>query len=208
MHQSQITDNPTSDKETTSNTEIPSDEDLMLAIQRGDSRGLEMLLARYRGLLKGVILRIVQSHSCADDVLQDCLTEIWNRAHGYSTAKGRPIGWLSTLAKRRAIDYVRRQVSYGRAKDRLEVETGGMTVAQDSECEDADIANVLLQHIHRLPVNQQEVIRLGFLDGMSQREVARATNAPLGTVKTRMELALKKLRETLGRQGMFTLHPV
>ncbi len=184
---------------------VPSDEDLMSAIQERDERALETLLNRYRGLLKSVILRIVHSHASADDVFQDCLVELWNQAGHYSAAKGKPLGWMVTLAKRRAIDCVRRQISYCGAKDRLEVETRNYTFTRDSDCEDADMASVIQQHIERLPESQQEVIRLAFLDGMSQREVARATNTPLGTVKTRIELGLSKLRSALGRQAMTSL---
>ena len=195
----------TPNNETTAHVPSPSDEELMCAIQERDGRALETLLERYRGLLKSVILRIVCSQSCADDVLQECLVAIWNHAQGYSVTKGRPLGWLTTLAKRRAIDHLRREISYGGAKHRLEAETRNSTFVGNSNGEDADMADVLLQHVHRLPAKQQEVIRLGVLNGMSQREVARATNTPLGTVKTRMELALKKLRGALIRQGMTTL---
>jgi RNA polymerase sigma-70 factor, ECF subfamily len=195
----------TPDNDKTTHAPTPSDEELICAIQERDSRALETLLERYRGLLKSVILRIVSSHSCADDVLQECLVAIWNHAHGYSAAKGRPLGWLTTLAKRRAIDHLRREISYGRAMHRLETESRSFTFTQDWDCEDADMARVLGEHINLLPDKQQEVIRLGVLNGMSQREVARATNTPLGTVKTRMELALKKLRGALIRQGMTTL---
>lgn len=205
MNSTHIPDIETPNNETTAHALTPSDEDLMCAIHERDARALETLFERYRGLLKNVILRIVNSQSCADDVMQDCLVAIWNHAHGYSSAKGRPIGWLTTLAKRRAIDCVRRQITYGGAKDRLEAETRYFTFTQDSDCEAADLADVLQQQIQRLPENQQEVVRLGFLNGMSQREVARVTNTPLGTVKTRMELALRKLRESLGRQGMCSL---
>lgn len=64
------------------------------------------------------------------------------------------------------------------------------------------MARVLDDQINLLPEKQQEVIRLAFLDGMSQREVAQATHSPLGTVKTRMELGLNKLRVTFGRDRM------
>ncbi len=192
---------------TTPTDGIPtSDEELMGAIQLGDAHALEILMFRYRGLLKSVILRVVHDHAAADDVLQDCLVEIWKHAGNFSITKGKPLGWMITLAKRRAIDSVRRQVSYCSAMDRLEIETGHCTFTQAPDCEAVDLASVLQQHIQRLPENQQEVIRLAFLQGMSQREVARATHTPLGTVKTRMELGLRKLRAAFRTgHGMPTL---
>ena len=173
-----------------------SDEELMSAIQQRDPAALETLYQRYRPLLKSAIQRVVSDDASAEDVLQDCLLEVWNHAHQFSPAKGRVIGWIVTLAKRRAIDHVRRSVSYSSAKDRLESEVIVHLSPQDAatDCADADLGQVLHQHLRLLPVAQQEVISLAFLQGMSQREVAAAAHLPLGTVKTRIELGLKKLR--------------
>ena len=184
----------------------PRDEELMAAIQQRDPRALETLLERYRGLLKSVILRVVHDHATADDVLQDCLVEIWNHADHYCAKKGQPLGWIVTLGKRRAIDCLRRQVAYCGAKDRLEEATRHRSFTQDSDCEEADLGRILQQHLATLPDSQREVIRLAFLDGMSQREVARHTHTPLGTVKTRIELGLRKLRTAFRTQNaMHTL---
>jgi len=180
----------------------PTDGELMCAIQAGDGRALEMLLVRHHDLLKNVILQFVQSHASADDVLQECLLTIWNRAHSFCATKGSPISWMITVAKRRAIDCVRRDTTYAGAKNRLEGEVRCFIPTQNPECEEADMARVLHDQIKLLPEKQQEVIRLAFLDGMSQREVAEATHSPLGTVKTRMELGLNKLRLTFVRQRM------
>jgi RNA polymerase sigma-70 factor, ECF subfamily len=174
------------------------DEDLMCAIQSRDPLALTTLLQRYRSLLQSVILRIVHDHAAADDVMQESFVEIWRRADHYSPAKGRPLGWMVTLAKRRAIDQLRRHMAYSIARDRMEKEAEVFAAnrVQDeaSACERADMGALLRQQLSRLPEPQQEVICLAFLKGMSQREVARATHTPLGTVKTRMELGLKKLR--------------
>jgi RNA polymerase sigma-70 factor, ECF subfamily len=200
MNPSHTLDIEALNNETSAHALAPSDEDLMCAIELGDARALETLMGRYRGLLKSVILRIVHDHVTADDVLQECLIEIWKRAGHYCAAKGKPLGWMVTLAKRRAIDCLRRQISYSGAMDRLETASQHYIFIEDSDSEAADMASVLQQHIHRLPEPQQEVIRLAFLSGMSQREVAKATHTPLGTVKTRLELALKKLRVALRTQ--------
>lgn len=175
------------------------EEELMCAIQRGEARALETLYQRYQGLLKSVILRIVHDHASADDVLQDCLVDLWRHAEQYSPSKGKPLGWIITLSRRRAIDYLRRCTSYTNAKDRLENETVTYTTTQDAgtDCEQADLSRVITEHLSRLPAPQQEVIELAYLKGMSQREIAAATHSPLGTVKTRLELGLRKLRDAL-----------
>lgn len=176
----------------------PTDEDLMRAIQQRDPAALKTLLDRYQGVLRSSILRIVHDHAGADDVLQECLLEIWRRADHYNSAKGNPLGWIITVGKRRAIDYLRRSTAYCGAKNRLENETRVSSSIHDArtECEDADMSQVIREHLSRLPLLQQEVVILAFLHGMSQREVAHALHTPLGTVKTRIELGLKKLRSS------------
>jgi RNA polymerase sigma-70 factor (ECF subfamily) len=190
-------------------TQLPADEDLMASIQQGDAAALEKLMLRYRRLLKSAIMRTVNDDAGAEDVLQECFLELWKQASHYSPTKGRPMAWLITLAKRRAIDYLRRSMAYSRAKDRMEgaiqmSET--FTEGSASECEQADMGRVLNQHLTLLPQAQKEVIELAFLQGMSQREVAEATHTPLGTVKTRMELGLRKLRQSFRtRNAVHTL---
>lgn len=187
----------------------PPDEELMAGIQQGDADALAVLVQRYRRLLKSAILRTVNDDSAAEDVLQECLLDLWRRADHYSAAKGRPLAWLMTLVRRRAIDHLRRSMAYTRACDRMEDEikrTSSFTCGSAADCEHADIGRVLGQHISLLPDAQQEVIRLAFLQGMTQREVAHATHTPLGTVKTRLELGLKKLRQVFRtRSAIHTL---
>ncbi|MDI1312277.1 sigma-70 family RNA polymerase sigma factor [Prosthecobacter sp.] len=190
-------------------TQQPPDEALMASIQQRDATALETLMQRYRRLLKSAIMRTVNDDAAAEDVLQECFYELWRQADHYSPAKGRPLAWLMTLGKRRAIDHLRRSMAYGRAKDRMEESIQQAdTFTQDSaaECEQADMGRVLGEHLSLLPDAQKEVIELAFLKGMSQREVAQATHSPLGTVKTRMELGLKKLRQTFRtRSSIHTL---
>ena len=181
----------------------------MAAIQQSDAAALEILMQRYRRLLKSAILRTVSDDAGAEDVVQECFLEIWRQAHHYSAAKGRPLAWIMTLGKRRAIDYLRRSMAYCRAKDRMEESiqhTESFTQDSACECEQADMGRVLGQHLTLLPDAQKQVIELAFLQGMSQREVAEATQTPLGTVKTRMELGLKKLRQVFRtRNAIHTL---
>jgi RNA polymerase sigma-70 factor, ECF subfamily len=187
----------------------PPDEELMAAIQQRDAAALDTLMQRYRRLLKSAILRTVGDDAAAEDVVQESFVELWRRADHYAPAKGRLLAWLMTLGKRRAIDYMRRSSAYNRAKDRLEEsiqQTYTLTLNSAAECEQADIRNVLCEHLTLLPLAQKQVIELAFLQGMTQREVAEATHTPLGTVKTRMELGIKKLRQTFRtRNGIETL---
>ena len=180
-----------------------SDADLMAALQRGDTTALEYLYRKYQNLLKAVIFRVTHDHAAADDVMQECLVELWKSGSHYSREKGEPLAWLTTMCKRRAIDYVRRTTAYNKACDRLETQVRYLPFEahEDHACESSDVANLLEKKLSHLPEKQREAVYLAFVEGMSQREVARATKTPLGTVKTRIELGLKKLRTSLASAG-------
>ncbi len=93
----------------------PSDVDLMLGIQSGDAEALSELYDRYNGVVKALILRIIHDETGADDLLQEVFMEIWNQAKNFSARKGKPLGWMVTLTRRRAIDALRKkQYPWGR----------------------------------------------------------------------------------------------
>jgi len=101
----------------------PSDFELMKGIQAGDPDALSQLYDRYNGILKALILRVIHNEAEADDLLQEIFMEIWNQAKNFSAQKGKPLGWMVTLARRRAIDGLRKKQAYARAEERLQNET-------------------------------------------------------------------------------------
>jgi RNA polymerase sigma-70 factor (ECF subfamily) len=180
----------------------PSDLDLMQAIQAEDPDALAQLYDRYNGILKALILRVVHNEAEADDLLQEIFMEIWNQAKNFSAQKGKPLGWMVTLARRRAIDGLRKKQAYVRAEERLQNETEQQPDAWvHNATEEAivlgDTRVLMRKVINGLPPAQQQAIDLAFFQGMSQREIAAKTNTPLGTVKTRLELGLKKIYDGL-----------
>ena len=180
----------------------PSDLALMQAIQAEDPDALAQLYDRYNGILKALILRMVHNEAEADDLLQEIFMEIWNQAKNFSAQKGKPLGWMVTLARRRAIDGLRKKQAYARAEERLQNETEQQPDAWvHNATEEAivlgDTRHLMRKVIAGLPPPQQQAIDLAFFQGMSQREIAAKTNTPLGTVKTRLELGLKKIYDGL-----------
>lgn len=177
---------------------MPSDESLMANIAERKQSAIAKLYERHGKTLKKVIYQVVQDEAEADDVLQESILQIWNEARSYSAALGKPLGWLVTIARRRAIDRVRRRAAYCRAKDRfgVYVETEPRSWLQSCTTEDnsgADIRQFLEREMSRLPDFQREALKLSFFNGLSHREIAAHTQTPLGTVKTRLELGLRKL---------------
>jgi RNA polymerase sigma-70 factor (ECF subfamily) len=180
----------------------PSDVDLMLGIQKEEEDALSQLYDRYNGIVKALILRIIHNDTEADDLLQEVFMEIWSQAKNFSAEKGKPLGWMVTLTRRRAIDALRKKQAYARAEQRFQAEPEQQPLAwvqnvTEDEIHAGDTRVLMAKVINSLPVAQQQVIELAFFQGMSQREIAAHTNIPLGTVKTRLELGLKKIYDGL-----------
>src|ERR1700730_15041217 len=179
-----------------------SDDDLMRGLQAEDPEALSQLYDRYNGILKALILRVIHNEAEAEDLLQEIFMEIWNQAKNFSAQKGNPLGWMVTLARRRAIDGLRKKQAYTRAEERLQAETeqqpeAWVHNATQEEIVLSDTRALIRKVIKGLPPPQQQAIDLAFFRGMSQREIAAKTNTPLGTVKTRLELGLKKIYDGL-----------
>src|SRR5438094_10246479 len=101
----------------------PTDLQLMHGIQAEDPDALSLLYDRYNGIRKAMILRVIHNEAEADDLLQEICMEIWNQAKNFSSQKGKPLGWMVTLDRRRAIDGLRKKQAYARAEERLQDET-------------------------------------------------------------------------------------
>src|SRR5678816_829253 len=137
----------------------PSDLDLMQAIQAQDPDALAQLYDRYNGILKALILRVVHNEAEADDLLQEIFMEIWNQAKNFSAQKGKPLGWMVTLARRRAIDGLRKKQAYARAEERLQQETeqqpdAWVHNATEEEITFSDTRILVRKVIDTLPVAQ------------------------------------------------------
>lgn len=176
------------------------DETLMRKITQRQQHALWELHSRYARSLRALIGSVVHEESEADDVLQESFLQIWREAHHYSPKAGKPLGWVITIARRRAIDRVRRRDSYRRAKQRFEDESkpqaysGGATNSA-AEVVQSDLRRFLGRQMRTLPRDQREAVELAYFRGLSQREIAATTHTPLGTVKTRIQLGLRKLTQ-------------
>jgi RNA polymerase sigma-70 factor (ECF subfamily) len=178
-----------------------TDEALMAMIQRREDAAIGMLHDRYARLLKALIMKVLHNEAESDDLLQEVYLEIWDRAAGYSPEKGKALSWIVTLARRRAIDRLRKREAYCRMEDRLLEET--KRNPQDSvdhveeDVEHAEMREHLQRVMGALPPAQRQAIEMAYYRGLSQRDIAAETGIPLGTIKTRLELGMKKLAEAL-----------
>ena len=177
------------------------DEALMKAVSRRRYDALAELYDRHGKRLRATIDGVVHEEGEADDVLQEIFIQIWEEAARYSPKAGKPLGWMVTIARRRAIDRLRRRQAYSRARERYQErvtqETSNSTRQADEVFMLNDLRHFLKECMRILPRLQREALELAFFKGLSHREIAAATHAPLGTVKTRLELGLQKLTHVL-----------
>src|ERR1700747_3354360 len=182
------------------NVQRPTDVELMEAVVRRDSDAMAAIYERYEWTLRAVILSLLREEGETDDVLHDVFIQLWNHADRFVAEKGLH-GFLVTLARRRALDRLRRRLAYRRATDRLETEMGAefndKLRGRGAKPPSFDLSELLARMIRVLPEPQQEVVQLTFFEGMSQREIAAEKSIALGTVKTRLQLAQKKLLNQL-----------
>ena len=177
------------------------DEALMKAVSRQRYDALAELYDRHGKRLRATIDGVVHEEAEADDVLQEIFIQIWKEAGRYSPKAGKPLGWMVTIARRRAIDRLRRRQAYSRVRERYQERVIQQTPNSPRDADDVFVLNDLRHFLKRcmrvLPRLQREALELAFFKGLSHREIAAATHAPLGTVKTRLELGLQKLTHTL-----------
>lgn len=183
--------------------EGPTDEQFMVLIKRKDDSALEALYRRHIRLLRSVVARVLNNEYDIDDAIQEIFLEIWHQAERYDEAKGKALGWIVTLARRRSIDRLRKKMSYGRAEERFRVEiesgfgTGTPKHAVNDAVATSEISIVFHRLLNALPTAQSQALRMSYYGGLSQREIASKTGIPLGTIKTRLELAMRKLRQSI-----------
>lgn len=178
------------------------DTELMERIQSRDERALETLIKRYSAIVHSVVHRRIAREEDVTDVVEEVFLGVWNQAGNFDLTKGEAIGWIITMARRRAIDRVRRCQAYDRAEMRfcISSDTGRSHFAVNDvhkEAAHSDFASVFENVLVTLPTAQSAVVRMAFYRGLSHREIACETGIPLGTVKTRIELGVKKLRVAL-----------
>jgi RNA polymerase sigma-70 factor (ECF subfamily) len=181
---------------------------LVDAMTRGDAAAMSPLYDRYAAGLLGLALRITRERADAEEVVVDTFAQAWRDAANFQPGRGSVASWLATIARSRALDLMRsraRRVRLGdAAASEAEVEPAGMGSSFPSPVADV-LADERSRHVQQalgnLPESQRTALELAYFQGLSQTEIADQLQEPLGTVKTRMRLGLRKLRELLAPLG-------
>jgi RNA polymerase sigma-70 factor (ECF subfamily) len=173
---------------------------LIRRVCEADEAALGALYDRWNRSVFSLVLQVLKDPDEAEDIVEETFWQAWRKAPSYEPSRGAVSTWLLTIARRKALDRLR-----ARARQREESldETTGFVSLASSEPDPSQLAEGaerradLAAALKELPMEQRRVLELGYFSGMSQSEIAEAIGEPLGTVKTRMRLAMQKLREPL-----------
>jgi RNA polymerase sigma-70 factor (ECF subfamily) len=180
------------------------DASLLRRMANGDEQALGALYDRWHPLVNAMVLRILRQRDDVDDVVEETFWQAWRQAGRYDGARGTVQTWLLTIARSRALDRVR---AVKRLREEpMDRENGELLVQQVADgdpgmdAESSERRTVVIAALAELPPEQREALELGYFAGLSQSEIAERTGQPLGTIKTRMRLAMQKLKSRL--QGL------
>lgn len=189
----------------------PADSELVALVADGDRTALGDLYDRYATRTYSLARRICGSSALAEDAVQDSFLALWRNPGRFDPSKGSFSTWLMTLVHHRAVDAVRKEATHQarvqRVAETAEVANPGNSAGADIEALAKVESRTVHEALEQLPEHQQTIIRLAYLGGYTQSEVAAATGLPLGTVKSRTFAGLRKLRAALASSHALETSP-
>lgn len=168
-------------------------------IAEGDEAALARLYDGTSRLVYGLAMRIVHETAAAEDITIEVYLQVWRTAESYSASRGTVVSWLRTLARSRALDWLRSpQGRFARRSEPLDDITRYVDSAPNPESAsiEANRTQLIARTMGSLPPEQREAIQMAFYGGLSHSEIAGRLGLPLGTVKTRIRLGMLRLRES------------
>lgn len=160
---------------------------------RQDKAALDELYNRYSSALYGIIKRILKDEDVAEEVLQDSFIRIWDKIGSYNPEKGRLFTWMLNISRNLAIDK-RRSKELVKTSKTDTIENSVSRVEATGQTETTTDTIGLIESLSQLPEEQRFVVEHLYLKGFTQSELAEEFNFPLGTIKTRLRLAMAQLR--------------
>ena len=175
----------------------PQDPTLLERVGAGDTAAVPLLMDKYGALVWSVASRMVPI-AAAEDLVQEIFIQIWSQAERFDPQRASEATYITTIARRRAIDH-NRKVGRRPAHGALEVETQQPESSLEA-IDVADEARVAMEALEQLKPEQQKVLRLSIVEGLTHSEIATVTKLPLGTVKSHARRGLERVRALLEEQ--------
>ena len=173
---------------------------LIRRMVEADETALGALYDRWARSLYSLVLHLLKDPDEAEDVVEETFWQAWRKSGSYEPSKGAVSTWLLTIGRRKALDRLRSKKRHREdpvGSDHTFADIASPSPDPSQDLEGSELREHVRAALRELPAEQREVLELGYFSGLSQTEIADATGQPLGTVKTRMRLAMQKLREPL-----------
>jgi len=161
-------------------------------LAQGDARALAEFYDAHAGLAYGLALRVLRDRSDAEDAVQEAFVQVWRQADRYDPARGSPQAWLCAIVRTRALDRLRRRLARREQEEAPEP-------AASAGAPDREGVLAVRKALQALSADQRRALELAYYEGLTQTEIARRLDQPLGTIKTRIRTAMIRLREELQR---------
>lgn len=179
------------------------DGDLVRRIGAGEEDAFRQLYRRYGAAAYGLALRIVKQEFLAEEIVQETFLALWRGAGAYDPSRGSVRTWLLSSVHHRSVDGVRREEAHLRRAERASRQTVPVADVAEEVAEDLDLAGERAEvrtALGSLPSEQREVVELMYYGAMTQSQIADRLGLPLGTVKSRCLLAMRRLRAAIVRK--------
>ncbi len=172
---------------------MQDDLELIKRLQNQDSNALSAIYDRYSGALYGVILRMCKNEEWAQDLLQETFLKIWQKSNQYDSEKGKFYTWSYRIAKNLTLNALRNPSKLIQNED--------LSVYSDKELDEPEQDILELNgSLKKLEPHHQRALELVYFNGLTHREAHKEMDVPLGTFKSYIKQALKKLRETYQKE--------
>jgi RNA polymerase sigma-70 factor (ECF subfamily) len=177
----------------------------MQAMMRGDAAEFAHFYDGYAPTVFAFLCKMFRDRTEAEDMLQETFLQAWRQAARYDPDRGSPIAWLIKIARSRGIDRLR-QLRLKTLRDGGPIEEWHEQVQTQPSVEamamEQNTQGVVYMEIDKLPIEQREAMTMAFFGGLTHHEIAKRLATPLGTIKTRIRLGIKKLQEAIQKRGV------
>jgi RNA polymerase sigma-70 factor (ECF subfamily) len=182
-------------------TQTPGLATLIERVGNGDEEAFSAVYDQLAPVIFGTVKRVLRDHAMSEEVAQEVLVEMWSAVHKFDPDRASVTSWAVTIARRRAVDRVRKEQSQRTRIESLSQQRHDNGADPSDEVAETADAQHVRRAIERLPVKQRDVIRLAFLDGQTHGAIAEQLGLPLGTVKGRVRGGLNRLHRDMRYRG-------